>query len=172
MLEKAYYRSFQAAFNIGARCLYWRRPIEVSGPGSTERIPEILKKENVKKAMIVTGPSVGKKLAPRIMEALDAHGLTGHIDTVFGMEDVSKVKPDPEGLLKLLDLWEMDKSEALYVGDTVIDGLAAKNAGMDFAAVTTGTTKAEAFQDIPHVAVMPDLSMLTAAVRRSRDGRS
>lgn len=75
MLEKAYYRSFQAAFNIGARCLYWRRPIEVSGPGSTERIPEILKKENVKKAMIVTGPSVGKKLAPRIMEALDAAGI-------------------------------------------------------------------------------------------------
>ena len=75
MLDTAYYRSFQAVFNIGARCLYWRRPIEVSGPGSTERIPEILKKENVKKAMIVTGPSVGKKLAPRIMEALDAAGI-------------------------------------------------------------------------------------------------
>ncbi len=108
----------------------------------------------------------------RIMEALDAHGLTGHIDTVFGMEDVSKVKPDPEGLLKLLDVWGMDKSEALYVGDTVIDGLAAKNAGLDFAAVTTGTTKAEAFQDIPHVAVMPDLSGLTSAVLRAHDGKN
>ena len=51
MLKKAYCRTFQAVFNIGARCLYWRRPIEVSGPGSTERIPELLKKENVKKKL-------------------------------------------------------------------------------------------------------------------------
>lgn len=75
MFEKAYYRSFQAVFNIGARCLYWRRPIEVSGPGSTDKIPGILRKENVKKAMIVTGPSVGKKLAPRITGALDSAGI-------------------------------------------------------------------------------------------------
>ena len=44
MIEKAYYRSFQAVFNIGARCLYWRRPVEVSGTGSSEKIPELLKK--------------------------------------------------------------------------------------------------------------------------------
>ena len=75
MLEKAYYRSFQAVFNIGARCLYWRRPVEVSGPGSAGRIPELLKKENVKKAMIVTGPSVGRKLAPIITAALDEDGI-------------------------------------------------------------------------------------------------
>ena len=75
MFEKAYYRSFQAVFNIGARCLYWRRPIEVAGPGSTDKITEILRKENVKKAMIVTGPSVGKKLAPRITGALDSAGI-------------------------------------------------------------------------------------------------
>ena len=30
-MKKAYYRSFQAVFNVGARCLYWRRPIPVSG---------------------------------------------------------------------------------------------------------------------------------------------
>ena len=76
MFEKAYYRSFQAVFNIGARCLYWRRPVELSGPGSMDKIPEILRKENVKKAMIVTGPSVGKKLAPRITETLEAAGIT------------------------------------------------------------------------------------------------
>ena len=75
MLKKAYCRTFQAVFNIGARCLYWRRPIEVSGPGSTERIPELLKKENVKKVMIVTGPSVGKKLAPSVTQALDEVGM-------------------------------------------------------------------------------------------------
>lgn len=75
MLEKAYYRSFQAVFNIGARCLYWRRPVEVSGTGSTGRIPELLRQEKVNRAMIVTGPSVGKKLAPRITAALEEAGI-------------------------------------------------------------------------------------------------
>ncbi|MCR4606897.1 MAG: iron-containing alcohol dehydrogenase [Oscillospiraceae bacterium] len=75
-MEKAYYRSFQAVFNIGARCLYWRRPVEVSGTGSIGKIPELLRREKVSKAMIVTGPSVGKKLAPHITGALENAGIS------------------------------------------------------------------------------------------------
>ena len=75
IIKKAYYRSFQAVFNIGARCLYWRRPIPVSGVGSVQKIPELLKKEKVGKAMVVTGPTVGKKLAPKILAELDKAGV-------------------------------------------------------------------------------------------------
>ena len=74
-VKKAYYRSFQAVFNVGARCLYWRRPIPVSGVGSIRKIPELLKKEKVGKVMVVTGPTVGKKLAPKILTELDGAGL-------------------------------------------------------------------------------------------------
>lgn len=74
-LNTAYCRVFQAIFNVGARFLYWRKPIQVSGVGSIAKIPELLKKENVHKAMVVTGPSVGKKLAPQILEKLDAEGI-------------------------------------------------------------------------------------------------
>lgn len=79
MLKKAYYRVFQAVFNVGARCLYWRRPIEVSGPGSAKRAAELCKKEKVTKAMIVTGPSVGKKLAPLITASLDEAGIAWYM---------------------------------------------------------------------------------------------
>ena len=75
IIKKAYYRSFQAVFNIGARCLYWRRPIPVSGVGSVQKIPELLKKEKVGKVMVVTGPTVGKKLAPKILAELDKAGI-------------------------------------------------------------------------------------------------
>ncbi len=64
-VKKAYYRSFQAVFNVGARCLYWRRPIPFAGVGSIGKIPELLKKEKVKKVMVVTGPTVGKKTRPQ-----------------------------------------------------------------------------------------------------------
>ena len=74
-VKTAYYRSFQAVFNIGARLLYWRRPIPVSGVGSAAKIPELLKKENVEKVMVVTGPTVGKRLAPKILTELDAAGI-------------------------------------------------------------------------------------------------
>ena len=74
-VKKAYYRSFQAVFNVGARCLYWRRPVPVSGVGSIRKIPELLKKEEVGKVMVVTGPTVGKKLAPKILTELDRAGI-------------------------------------------------------------------------------------------------
>ena len=75
MLEKAYYRSFQAVFNVGSRCMNWPTPTLFTGPRSIEKIPELLNKENVRNVMVVTGPSVGKKLAPRILSLLDHAGI-------------------------------------------------------------------------------------------------
>ena len=75
-VKKAYYRSFQAVFNVGARLLIWRKPIPVSGVGSIRKIPELLKKEKVGKVMVVTGPTVGKKLAPKILTELDKAGIS------------------------------------------------------------------------------------------------
>ncbi len=64
-IKNAYYRSFQAVFNVAARCLYWRKPITVEGEGALSKAPELFKKKNhVKKVMIVTGRTVGKTIAP------------------------------------------------------------------------------------------------------------
>ena len=91
-VNKAYYRSFQAVFNVGARCLYWRRPIPVSGVGAVQKIPEILKKEKVQKVMVVTGPTVGKKLAPKILKELDSAGIAyTHYDQVEANPSVNTV---------------------------------------------------------------------------------
>ena len=75
MLNKAYCRSFQAVFNVGSALLKWPHPEVVSGPGSIDKIPELLNKENVKNVMVVTGPSIGKKLAPKILSSLDKAGI-------------------------------------------------------------------------------------------------
>ena len=74
-LKKAYYRTFQAGLNIGARALSWRRPIAVTGEGSSAKIPEIMQKEGVKRVMVVTGRHVGKSIAPGIIAALRAGGV-------------------------------------------------------------------------------------------------
>ena len=82
-VKKAYYRGFQAVFNLGARCLYWRKPVPVSGPGAIRKIPELLEQEKVEKVMVVTGPTVGKRLAPKILRELDEAGIAwAHYDQV------------------------------------------------------------------------------------------
>ena len=75
IVKKTYYRTFQAVFNVGARALYWRKPIPVTGVGSVSKIPDILKKCKVKKAMVVTGPTIGKTLAPMILKELHSAGI-------------------------------------------------------------------------------------------------
>ena len=74
-IKKGYYRSFQAVFNVGARALYWRKPIPISGIGSIKKIPDLLKKCKVKKVMVVTGPTIGKTLAPMVLAELDSAGI-------------------------------------------------------------------------------------------------
>ncbi len=67
-LKKAYYRIYQAIFDIGARLLPWRKPITRN---SIKAIPGLFKKENVHKVMIVTGRTVGRTIAPEIKKLLD-----------------------------------------------------------------------------------------------------
>ncbi|MBQ9979819.1 MAG: iron-containing alcohol dehydrogenase [Oscillospiraceae bacterium] len=86
-LKKAYYRIFQAVFNIGARCLNWRRPNMVSGPGCVNTIPSLLSEAGVKKALVVTDPVLAKILLPGILKVLDDAGVPY---AVF-----SEVEPNP-----------------------------------------------------------------------------
>ena len=110
-----------------------------------------LKEAGVKVAIVST------KQAYRINEALDAFGCHDLIDVVIGLGDVSNAKPDPEGIHKALAALGVDKAHALYCGDSFIDAQAARNAGVDFAAVTTGTTTRETFAKYPCVKVMERL---------------
>lgn len=71
----AYYRVYQAVFDIGARCLPWRKPIVTSGVGAMKEIPALYKKNKVKKVMIVTGRTVGKTIAPEVKKYLDDAGI-------------------------------------------------------------------------------------------------
>jgi len=49
---------------------------------------------------------------------------------IVTVEDVQKPKPDPEGLLKILN--GRDPSTAMYLGDNVDDAIAAQSAGVPF----------------------------------------
>ncbi len=71
-IKKAWYRSFQAVFNIGARFLSWRKANPVKGAGSINKIPELMAKLKVKKPIVVTDPGLMKAgVASRVLEVLE-----------------------------------------------------------------------------------------------------
>ncbi len=51
-------------------------------------------------------------------------------DDCVTIDDVKKGKPMPEGLLKILKKFNIDKKEAVYVGDSIYDYQCAKNANI------------------------------------------
>jgi HAD superfamily hydrolase (TIGR01548 family) len=90
---------------------------------------------------------------------------TPHFKTIVTMDDVVRIKPHPEGLLKILN--GRDPATALYLGDNIDDALAARDAGVPFMAIlpsgTLGARKrATQFRSLGALAVLPRISALDA----------
>lgn len=100
---------------------------------------------------------VSTKLSVTIRQIFAAKGVSHLTDLVIGGKDVSRYKPDPEGLRLAMSTFGLAPEQVLFCGDTVIDAQAARNAGVDFCAVLNGTTPREAFADYPHVHIGEDL---------------
>jgi len=74
---------------------------------------------------IVTGrPRVEAKFV------LEKNNASKYFSILVAMEDVTKGKPDPEGICKALDFFKTKK--AVYFGDTINDKLAAEQAKIEF----------------------------------------
>ena len=59
--------------------------------------------------------------------------------TIVSADDTLKHKPDPEPLLKYMELTKCPASELLYVGDSMYDKECAKRANVDFALAGWGS---------------------------------
>ena len=65
-----------------------------------------------------------------LLEAVRRFGLSGLIGIVVGREDVRRLKPAPEGLLRILEEAGCRPEEALFIGDRDVDMLAGEAAGI------------------------------------------
>ncbi len=107
---------------------------------------------------------VTTKKGYRIRDFFSVQGMTHTLSLVIGGSDVKKMKPDPEGLLAAASAFAssfgMKKSDILYIGDNPVDALAASAAGIDFAAVATGSSSKEELAVHPHVFLCGDMTEL------------
>ena len=73
--------------------------------------------------------------------ALKCIDLENIFQYIVGFNDVSKPKPDKEGIENCIKHFNVDKKHTLYIGDNVSDYLTARNAGVDCCLVSWGPRK-------------------------------
>ncbi|MDR2502409.1 MAG: HAD family hydrolase [Oscillospiraceae bacterium] len=97
-----------------------------------------------------------------LKEMLEAFEIAEFFDYIVAIEDVLEPKPAPEGILAAISALGSAREDALYAGDTLIDAESAARAGVDFAAVMTGTTGAKEFEGFPYVKLCAQIAEITA----------
>jgi HAD superfamily hydrolase (TIGR01549 family) len=108
--------------------------------GSLE-IARKLRKAGFKLAILTNN---GRPALDKIMKQLP---LQENFDLIQTRHESSKPKPFPDGLLEVATRLGVDPDEVVYVGDALIDGTAARNAGIEFWGVSTGETAAKVLYD-------------------------
>ena len=83
---------------------------------------------------------------------MEHFGLMERFDTLIGREDVQNPKPHQEPILKALEAFELTpQKEVWMIGDTQLDLLAAKNAGVNSIGVLSGYDSEERLKKFTNV---------------------
>jgi HAD superfamily hydrolase (TIGR01509 family) len=96
----------------------------------------------------------GKSL-PLVLQNLDLEAL---FDLTISAYDVSRPKPDPEGLEKILSHFRVEPAAALFIGDAALDREVAAAAGVPFAAYKNPKLKAR-YHLNTHLDLLPILQL-------------
>jgi len=108
-------------------------------PGVTEVLSDV--KRWVPKLGLLTNSG-----AAATSFAVGRFGLDRFFGYVFTRDNLPSMKPSPEGLWAALEAMGVERSEAIYVGDSVVDVRAAKAAGVKVASIVTGRHDAESLR--------------------------
>jgi pyrophosphatase PpaX len=134
------YRRLDSAGDAFARRAYHLHYVRerIDGVRACPGVPEVLAEAGARGILIGAATSCGE-----IAEAVLVNtGLYGSIDCLVTQEEVSRPKPDPEAVLRVVMLLGATsarrRGEVLYVGDTAIDIQAGRAAGVRTAGVTYG----------------------------------
>jgi phosphoglycolate phosphatase len=131
-------------------------------PGARAAL-EILHSEGRQLAVCTNKPQA---LTEGILAAL---GLDRYFAVVMGGDVCTRPKPDAAHLFDILQRLGADAADAVYVGDSEVDGEAAQAAGLPFILVTFGYAIGR-IEEIPHSIMIDHFRELPAVMRRLQPG--
>jgi phosphoglycolate phosphatase len=120
-----------------------------------------LRGQQVEMALVTNKPE--RFIAP----LLDKTELGGFFRWIVGGDTLPQQKPDPAALLHVLQLARVDSSQALFVGDSRNDVLAAKAAGVACVALSYGYNHGRPIAEENPARVLDNLRELLPAAERS-----
>jgi HAD superfamily hydrolase (TIGR01509 family) len=93
---------------------------------------------------------------------LEQAGLLDYFEVIVTARDVTRRKPDPEGILLCMERMGLVAEETIYVGDTVADIRASRAAGLYAVGVLTGAGSSSLLSAAGAYRILPDLGQLPA----------
>ena len=78
--------------------------------------------------------AVSTNRSTTIGQVLKTFALESYFDLVISSLDVTRPKPDPESVIRILDFFQVDPEKCLYIGDSEVDARTAGGAGVPFVA--------------------------------------
>ncbi len=76
-----------------------------------------------------------------IKPVLEAHGLVDYFDLVVSAWDAARPKPYPDPLIKILEHFQIEPCQLIYIGDSELDQAAAESAGVTLIAYNNPSLK-------------------------------
>jgi HAD superfamily hydrolase (TIGR01509 family) len=131
---------------------------------SCELLPQVestlkmLKSQKIKLGLLTTTPRNPLKLVAA------KFSLKDYFEIMLAKEDV-KNKPNPEGLNKIIAEFGISKDECIYVGDSPIDILTGKAAGIKTIAVTTGIATIQQLEEAKPNYIIPNIERLLTYIK-------
>ncbi len=105
-----------------------------------------------------------------MQQVLREHDLEEYFDLVVTAMDVASPKPDPEQLMRVFSHFGIGPSEALYIGDSAVDELAAKSSGVSFVAYNNAKLDADihiaGFKDLDRILIRAEEGTLKQQANR------
>lgn len=86
---------------------------------------------------------VTSKTNEELISDFEPFGLSGYMTHTVSADDTVKHKPNPDPLLKFLEVSGADPETSIYIGDTVYDYECARDAGIDFGLALWGCKNPE-----------------------------
>lgn len=124
-------------------------------PGVTQTL-DWLRGQEIPLAIVTNKPE--RFVAP----LLDEKGLGSYFRWIVGGDTLAQQKPDPAALLHVLRLARVEARQALFVGDSRNDVLAAKAAGVPCVALSYGYNHGRPIAEEGPLRVLDDLRQLLA----------
>lgn len=108
----------------------------------------LLKDKGLRLGIVTNSGRKGAKLF------LENSGLENYFDVIVTRNDMQKMKPSGEGIVKAIDTLGCKRNQVMYVEDSWVDVRSAKNAGVVAVAITGGLSPSERLrQESPDIII-------------------